>query len=99
MLPLLHYSITPRLLVIRMSEWVIETAQAGTRADVFLASAMGVTRGEAQRWLEGGAARVNGSAAKPGQKLRAGDQVAVEPPAPKPTDVKPEAIPLPIVYE
>lgn len=80
-------------------ERTVEAEQAGTRADVFLAAAMGVSRAEAQRLLETGAARVNGAAAKPGQKLRAGDRVEMERPAPTPTEVMAEEIPLDVLYE
>lgn len=82
-----------------MPEWTVEEGQAGTRADVFLAAAMGVSRGEAQRLLEGGAARVNAAHAKPSLKLRAGDRVEAERPAPVETAILAEDIPLAVVYE
>lgn len=82
-----------------MPEWTVEEAQAGARADVFLAAVLGTSRGEAQRLLEMGAARVNGRLAKASLKLRAGDRVEAERPAPQPTEAQAEAIPLDILYE
>jgi 23S rRNA pseudouridine1911/1915/1917 synthase len=82
-----------------MKAWTVEPEQAGTRADVFLAGAMEISRAEAQRLLETGAARVNGAVAKSGLKLRAGDRVEAERPAPTPSRVIAEEIPLEIAYE
>lgn len=82
-----------------MEAWTVAAAQAGTRVDVFLAEAMSISRGEAQRLLETGAAKVNGETAKPGRKLHAGDRVEAERPAPVPTEIAAEEIPLTVVYE
>lgn len=82
-----------------MSEWIVKVEQAGTRADVFLAHAMCVSRGEAQRLLDVGAAHVEGTVAKANRKLRAGERVDAERPAPVETHVEAEAIPLDVVYE
>jgi 23S rRNA pseudouridine1911/1915/1917 synthase len=82
-----------------MTEWTVSEEQAGQRADVFLAQAMGVSRGEAQRLLEIGAAHVNGAVAKPNRKLRAGERVDAERPPPIETTLQAETIPLHIVFE
>lgn len=82
-----------------MPEWIVESGNAGTRADVYVAAALGVSRAEAQRLLEGGHARVNGTAAKSNLRLAAGDRVGAEQPAPVPAGVEPEPIPLDVVYE
>lgn len=82
-----------------MVEWIVQAEEAGMRADVFLARAMGVSRGEAQRLLESGAARVDGAGAKANRKLKAGEKVAAEKPAPAAATVEAEAIPLDVVYE
>ena len=79
--------------------WTVEPQQAGVRADLFLASAMGVSRGEAQRLLEAGAAQVNGAAAKASVRLKAGDRVEAQRPAPAQTETLPEEIPLEVVFE
>ncbi len=80
-------------------EWTVEEAQAGTRADVFLAAALGASRAEAQRLLETGMARVNGVSAKANMRLRVGDRVTAERPIPRQTSVVAEVIPLSVVYE
>jgi len=82
-----------------MAEWMVDEEQAGTRADVFLARAMGVSRGEAQRLLDLGAARVNGAEAKANRKLKAGERVEAEKPAPVESRVLAEDIPLDVTYE
>ncbi len=82
-----------------MESWTVEGDHEGARADQYLAQAMQVSRGEAQRLLEAGAARLNGKAAKPNTRLRVGDRVEVERPAPRPVEVSAEEIPLPVVYE
>lgn len=79
--------------------WRVEPEQAGQRADLFLASAMGISRGEAQRLLEAGAAQVNGASAKASVRLKAGDRVEAERLAPAPTQTLPEEIPLEVVFE
>jgi 23S rRNA pseudouridine1911/1915/1917 synthase len=82
-----------------MAEWIVQAEEAGTRADVFIAQAMGVSRGEAQRLLDLGAARVDGVETKANRKVRAGETVTAEKPVPVATTVEAEAIPLDVVYE
>jgi 23S rRNA pseudouridine1911/1915/1917 synthase len=60
----------------------VAAAGAGARLDVFLASALGVSRAEARRLLGRGLVRVGGaprSAAEKGERLAAGTKVEVEP--------------------
>ncbi|HXG24877.1 MAG TPA: RluA family pseudouridine synthase [Chthonomonadales bacterium] len=82
-----------------MEKWTVKAHHKDTRVDVFLAGVMGISRSEAQRLLETGAAKVNGEMAKPGRKLHAGDRVEVERPAPIPAQIASEEIPLAVVYE
>lgn len=81
--------------------FTVEEAQAGQRLDVFLAGALGdATRAEAQRLLDlPEAVRVNGRGEKANYRVRAGDSITVQRPAPQPTELKAEAIPLTVVYE
>jgi 23S rRNA pseudouridine1911/1915/1917 synthase len=73
---------------------------AGARLDAFLAARVpGVSRTALKRAIEDGDVLVGGRAAKPSHKLRAGERVEVELPAPPPTELTPEEIPLDIVYE
>ena len=73
---------------------------AGERLDAFLARcAEGLTRSAAQRLIEEGCVLRNGKPGKKNDKLNIGDQVAVEIPEPKETDIVAKDIPLEIVYE
>ena len=82
-----------------MSEWMVDDTKLGTRLDVFLTEAMGVSRGEAQRIVSAGSARVNGILSKANYRLRSGDQITAERLAPTEASAAAEAIPLDIVFE
>ena len=72
----------------------------GERADSALARlADGLTRSAAQRLLDEGCVTVNGQAIKKNARLRAGDQLELELPAPAEVSLEAEDIPLDIVYE
>jgi 23S rRNA pseudouridine1911/1915/1917 synthase len=78
----------------------VGTPSAGTRLDLFLASACSdLSRSRIRKLIEEGAVRVRGAGAKPSQLVRAGDGVDVEVPEPVKTALEPEAIPLAILYE
>ncbi|MBC7932726.1 MAG: hypothetical protein H7Z38_19360 [Rubrivivax sp.] len=78
----------------------VSEADADTRLDAFLASRIeGVSRTTLKRSIEDGDALVDGHAAKPSYKLRAGERVEVELPEPPTSDLTPEDIPLDIVHE
>jgi len=77
-----------------------EPSDAGVRLDVFLGGRLRETsRSQAAYLIEGGHARVNGLARKPGYRLKAGDVVTGSLPAPQPTGFLPEPIPLDRLYE
>jgi len=75
-------------------------SSAGVRLDRFAAEQLpGLTRTHAQKLIGDGFITVNGQEARPSLKLEAGDRVDITiPPAP-PSPLKPESIPLHIVYE
>src|SRR5947209_8757329 len=78
----------------------VSEADAGARLDAFLAARVReVSRTALKRAIEDGDVLVGGRAAKPSRKLRAGERVEVELPAPAPLELAPEDIPLDIVYE
>src|SRR5437868_2977858 len=78
----------------------VSEEDAGARLDSFLAARVrGVSRTALKRAIEDGDALVGGRAAKPSHKLRAGERVEVELPAPPTSELTPEDIPLDIVYE
>ena len=73
---------------------------AGLRLDRFLAGAgRGWSRSQVARWIEGGHVTRNGRPSKPAQFLAPGDAIEVNPPAPTPSDVLPQEIPLDVLYE
>ncbi|HEY9403747.1 MAG TPA: RluA family pseudouridine synthase, partial [Pyrinomonadaceae bacterium] len=75
-------------------------ADAGARLDAFLAAHVeGVSRTRLKQSIEDGDVLVSGRAAKPSYKLRAGDEVELEMPAPPASNFTPEDIPLSVVFE
>lgn len=76
-----------------------ETEDAGTRADVFLAAKMGVSRSNMQKLLEDGRVKRGEKIIKANYKVRAGEMFVVDIPEPEPIEAVPENIPLDIIYE
>ena len=75
-------------------------ADSGARLDSWLAARVDtLTRSAAARLLEQGAVTVDGAAASKSTRLRGGEQITVTLPEPEPPDVRPENIPLDVVYE
>ncbi|MCC6627031.1 MAG: RluA family pseudouridine synthase [Chloroflexi bacterium] len=80
--------------------FTVAPTTAGGRLDQAVVAALGdLTRAHVQRLIERGLVTVNGASAKAGHKLRAGDQVAVRVPPPVPTTLRPQPLPLAVVYE
>lgn len=81
-------------------ELVASDERAGTRLDRFVAAELpDLSRSFASQLIADGRITVNGAPAKPSYALRAGDAVAVDLPAPAPTELEPENLPLDVVYE
>ena len=79
---------------------VVGSDQEGVRLDRALASSQDDwTRSYVRRLVDEGHVTVNGRPAKPSLLLRAGDEVQVSEPPPRPLDVEAEPIPLAIVHE
>lgn len=73
---------------------------AGMRLDIFLArQGIALSRSQVQRLIEEKRVRVNGGPEKAGFRLRAGDTVDLTQAAPRDYHVRPEDIPLTVVYE
>jgi len=72
---------------------------SGTRLDVFLALAIGISRSYAQKLISNGHVLVNGITSKASYKLETGDGITGIVPDPDPLTILPENIPLTIVYE
>ncbi|WP_168120709.1 RluA family pseudouridine synthase [Paenibacillus sp. HB172176] len=82
--------------------WSISAGQAGNRIDKFIAEqleASSVSRTQVQDWIKSGAALVNARMVKTNYKLSSDDEISLQIPVSEETDIKPEAIPLDIVYE
>jgi 23S rRNA pseudouridine1911/1915/1917 synthase len=78
----------------------VSEEDAGARLDAFLAARVeGVSRSTLKRVIDDGDVLVGGRAAKPSLKLKGGERVEVELPAPPPSEVEPEEIPLDILHE
>ena len=76
-----------------------EAEDAGTRADVFLAEKLGVSRSNIQKLLEDGRVNRGEKIIKANYKVRAGEMFVVDIPEPEPIEAVPENIPLDIIYE
>jgi 23S rRNA pseudouridine1911/1915/1917 synthase len=79
----------------------VEPDRAGERIDALIAAVVsGLSRATVQKLIDGAQIRINGAiVGKPGQRVRAGDRIAVVIPAPEPIDVVAENIPLVVLYE
>lgn len=73
--------------------------EAGDRLDAWLAGRMEVSRSRAARWIEEGRVTLNGAAPKKRDRPAPGDVVRVRIPAPRPSHLGPEDIPLSIVHQ
>jgi len=85
-----------------MIEQVIElrVSEGGQRLDKYVAQMVpDLSRSRAQKLIEAGLLTVSDGIAKPSYRLEVGDLVVVRIPPPEPMEVKPQAIPLDIVYE
>lgn len=80
---------------------LVPSETAGARLDQWLAQqAPQLSRSRWQELVKQGAVTLNGHPSKANARLRAGDRVVYEEPAPvTPTETKPEAIPLTVLFE
>jgi len=81
-------------------EFSVEPEAAGLRLDRWLAARLPeLSRTRLQALVEAGRVTVAGQPRKASYRLRAGEQVSVEPAPPPPQTLAPEQIPLSIVFE
>lgn len=85
-------------------EIVVPTEGAGLRLDRFLPKALEakgetISRSALQQWIKDGAVLVDGARVKPRHALAEGNVISVDAPEPEPTEVLPEDIPVPIMFE
>ena len=80
--------------------YVVSAEDAGQRLDRYLASrSLPHTRSQLKQFIDGGSCLVNGQPGRPSNKVRAGDEVVLTPPAPEPSTAVAEQIPLCVLYE
>jgi 23S rRNA pseudouridine1911/1915/1917 synthase len=78
----------------------LEAEDAGERLDVFVTRRCpGLSRSVVQRLIREGRVTVGGRPGRAGQRLERGDRVLVRMPPEEPEPLRPEPIPLAIVYE
>lgn len=83
-----------------MQRFIVTPEQTGRRLDVGLGLLCpDLSRSRIQSLIRDGHVRLNGTPAKPSQKLSATMVIELEVPAPVPVAVTPEAIPLDVLYE
>jgi 23S rRNA pseudouridine1911/1915/1917 synthase len=83
------------------ADWVVEPDDAGERIDKFLADSLDadVSRSQVQQWIKNGSVAVNELTVKANYKIAGGDRITLHIPDPVEVDIRPEAIPLDVVYE
>ena len=80
--------------------FVVDEEDAGKRLDVYVAARIpDWSRARIKRVIEAGDVLIEGRLVKPAHRLRAGERIEVELPEVRPIDLRPENIPLDIVYE
>ncbi|HEX7128106.1 MAG TPA: RluA family pseudouridine synthase [Thermodesulfobacteriota bacterium] len=81
-------------------ELIVPEGGGGRLDHVLVRADLGLPRAQIGRLIDDGRVTVNGKpAAKPGQRVRAGDRLSVSVPPPAPMEARAEAIPLSVVYE
>ena len=78
---------------------VIKVEEDGKRMDAYVAEKMDISRVNVQRLIEENKLLVNGKSVKPSYKVKLGDEISIEKEEPKEIEIKPENIPIPILYE
>ncbi len=78
---------------------VIKVEEDGIRIDTYVAEKMDISRVNVQRLIEENKLLVNGKSVKPSYKVKLGDEISIEKEEPKEIEIKPENIPIPILYE
>jgi 23S rRNA pseudouridine1911/1915/1917 synthase len=71
----------------------------GERLDIFLAALAGISRSRAQSLITGGLVTVGGRPAKKNHVLAASEEVTWQIPPEKPSEIKPQEIPVEVVHE
>jgi 23S rRNA pseudouridine1911/1915/1917 synthase len=83
-----------------MNEWMVTSKDVRLRLDLYLLKkSPALSRSRVQRLIQDGLITVNGQTVKPSYRVHLDDRIRIDLPPPTPLEIKPEAIPLEIVYE
>lgn len=83
-----------------VSEVIVPKEASGARLDRFLAGQLPqFSRSRLQQLIRGGAVTVNGKPGRPRDAARTGDIIRISEPPPEKTDIRPERIPLDVLFE
>lgn len=86
-------------MILETKIWIVPSDRKDKRIDQYIAAELDVSRSMAQQWLADGLVTANGKALSKNYKLRGGEELSVDIPAPVSYEVKAENIPLDVVYE
>lgn len=78
---------------------VVAEADAGQRADIYLAVQLGVSRSNMQKLLDEGRVSRGTKVLKANYKVKTGEELTIAIPEPESLEVQPEDIPLDIIFE
>ena len=82
------------------TEILVTAGESPKRLDAFLANRdPDLSRSAIQRLMEEGRIRLNDRPVKPSHKIKPGDRITLEVPRAEPLDLKPEPIPISVLYE
>lgn len=82
-----------------VQEYLVRDREEGQRLDVFLAQRSGLSRARIQRLIADGQVLLDGHPAKPSAPVGAGQRVRLTVPPAEPLALRPEVIPLDILFE
>lgn len=80
-------------------DYRISQLEEGKRLDVVVAARAGLARAQARRWIDSGRVLVNDVPMRASHKVVCGDTVLTDPPDPEVMELRPQEIPLLILYE
>jgi 23S rRNA pseudouridine1911/1915/1917 synthase len=78
---------------------IVAGEEAGGRLDAWLAERTGLSRSRAAQLIEEGRVLLNGKPARKSERPAPGDVAEVRLPAPEPSEISPEDLPLDVVYQ
>ena len=83
-----------------LTEYLVQKEDSGQRIDVYLSAKQeGISRSHIQKLLKSGLVEVNGEPCRSNYKVRENDRIRLEIPEPETPEIRPENIPLKILYE